>query len=140
MIDKLPASNPAATNFVPLRVQRSISSAPLPMTQAEAHARGWDQIDIVFVTGDAYVDHPSFAMAILGRVLEAQGFRVGIVAQPDWHNCDATATDNGESPLSRKVCRTCLLLSASRTPFSSFPCGDRAMYSNAAMASTNLPL
>ncbi|MCH8242003.1 MAG: YgiQ family radical SAM protein, partial [Planctomycetes bacterium] len=54
----------------------------------EAAARGWDEIDIVFVTGDAYVDHPSFAMAILGRVLEAHGFRVGILAQPDWRSCE----------------------------------------------------
>lgn len=51
-------------------------------------ARGWDEVDVVFVTGDAYIDHPSFAMAILGRVLEAAGFRVGIVSQPDWHQVD----------------------------------------------------
>ncbi|MDA1053422.1 MAG: YgiQ family radical SAM protein [Planctomycetota bacterium] len=50
--------------------------------------RGWDEVDIVFVTGDAYIDHPSFAMAILGRVLEAAGFRVGIVSQPDWQRVD----------------------------------------------------
>jgi uncharacterized radical SAM protein YgiQ len=48
-------------------------------------ALGWSQCDIIIVTGDAYVDHPSFGMAIIGRVLEAQGFRVGIIAQPDWH-------------------------------------------------------
>jgi uncharacterized radical SAM protein YgiQ len=65
------------------------SPAPLPMSMDEAQARGWDQIDVVFVTGDAYIDHPSFAMAILGRVLEAAGFRVGMVSQPDWRNCDA---------------------------------------------------
>lgn len=51
-------------------------------------ARGWNEVDVVFVTGDAYIDHPSFAMAILGRVLEAQGFRVGILSQPDWKSCD----------------------------------------------------
>jgi len=62
------------------------------MSMDEARARGWDELDIVFVTGDAYIDHPSFAMAILGRVLEANGFRVGIVAQPDWHNCEAWKT------------------------------------------------
>src|SRR5688572_9428350 len=61
---------------------------PLPMTRGEAEARGWTELDVVFITGDAYVDHPSFAMAILGRVLEAAGFRVGIVSQPDWHSCD----------------------------------------------------
>ena len=61
---------------------------PLPMSMKEAKARGWDELDVVFITGDAYIDHPSFAMAILGRTLEAAGFRVGIVSQPDWHNCD----------------------------------------------------
>ncbi len=65
---------------------------PLPMTMAEARDRGWNELDVVFVTGDAYIDHPSFAMAILGRVLEAAGFRVGIVSQPDWHSCDAWRT------------------------------------------------
>jgi len=54
--------------------------------------RGWDEVDIVFVTGDAYVDHPSFAMALLGRLLESEGFRVGIVSQPDWQTCDAWRT------------------------------------------------
>ncbi|HPG29049.1 MAG TPA: YgiQ family radical SAM protein, partial [Myxococcota bacterium] len=52
-------------------------------------ARGWDAPDVVFVTGDAYVDHPSFAMAILGRWLEAHGFRVAILAQPDWRSAEA---------------------------------------------------
>ena len=60
----------------------------LPMSMKEAKARGWDELDVVFVTGDAYIDHPSFAMAILGRTLEAAGFRVGIVSQPDWRSCD----------------------------------------------------
>ena len=49
---------------------------------------GWDSCDIILVTGDAYVDHPSFGMAVIGRVLEAQGFRVGIIAQPDWQSAD----------------------------------------------------
>jgi uncharacterized radical SAM protein YgiQ len=63
-------------------------AAPLaPMTGAEMRARGWDAVDVVFVTGDAYVDHPSFAMAILARVLEAAGFRVAVLSQPDWHSC-----------------------------------------------------
>ena len=62
---------------------------PLPMTREEMQARGWDEADIVFVTGDAYVDHPSFAMALLGRLLEAEGFRVAILSQPDWRSCDA---------------------------------------------------
>jgi uncharacterized radical SAM protein YgiQ len=57
----------------------------LPTTRAEMEALGWERCDIIIVTGDAYVDHPSFGMAIIGRVLEAQGFKVGIIAQPDWH-------------------------------------------------------
>src|ERR1700692_1066287 len=64
-------------------------AAPLaPTTAAEMAARGWDHVDVVFVTGDAYVDHPAFAMAILGRVLEAAGFRVAILSQPDWRSAD----------------------------------------------------
>lgn len=55
-----------------------------PMTRAEMDARGWDQLDVLIITGDAYVDHPSFGASVVGRVLEAQGYRVGIVAQPDW--------------------------------------------------------
>ncbi len=65
------------------------SSSPfLPTSAAEMAARGWDYVDVVFVTGDAYVDHPSFAMAIIGRVLEAEGYRVVILSQPDWRNCE----------------------------------------------------
>ncbi|MDH5178331.1 MAG: YgiQ family radical SAM protein [Gammaproteobacteria bacterium] len=56
----------------------------LPMSRQEMAQLGWDSCDIILVTGDAYVDHPSFGMAVIGRVLEAQGFRVGIIAQPDW--------------------------------------------------------
>jgi uncharacterized radical SAM protein YgiQ len=58
----------------------------LPMSRAEMDELGWDSCDIILVTGDAYVDHPSFGMAIIGRLLEAQGFRVGIIAQPDWQD------------------------------------------------------
>ena len=61
----------------------------LPMSRAEMEVLGWDECDIIIVTGDAYVDHPSFGMAIVGRLLEAQGFRVGIIAQPDWQSADA---------------------------------------------------
>ena len=57
----------------------------LPMSRAEMDELGWDACDIILVTGDAYVDHPSFGMALVGRLLEAQGFRVGIISQPDWH-------------------------------------------------------
>jgi uncharacterized radical SAM protein YgiQ len=58
----------------------------LPTSRAEMDALGWAQCDVIIVTGDAYVDHPSFGMAIIGRVLEAEGFKVGIIAQPDWHS------------------------------------------------------
>ena len=60
----------------------------LPMSKEEMDQLGWDSCDIIIVTGDAYVDHPSFGMAIIGRLLEAQGFRVGIIAQPDWRSKD----------------------------------------------------
>src|SRR5689334_10227982 len=60
----------------------------LPMSRAEMDELGWDSCDVIIVTGDAYVDHPSFGMAIMGRLLEAQGFRVGIIAQPDWQSAE----------------------------------------------------
>jgi len=58
----------------------------LPTTREELAERGWDELDILFVTGDAYIDHPSFGVPLLGRLLEAEGFRVGILAQPDWRD------------------------------------------------------
>src|SRR5512139_2716655 len=58
----------------------------LPMSRAEMETLGWDSCDIILVTGDAYIDHPSFGMALIGRLLEAQGFRVGIICQPDWNS------------------------------------------------------
>lgn len=61
----------------------------LPMSRPEMDALGWDSCDIILVTGDAYVDHPSFGMAVIGRTLEGQGFRVGIIAQPDWRDTEA---------------------------------------------------
>lgn len=84
-----------STTLHQLRVPRrpALSEAlPLPMNRAEMVARGWEEIDIVFVSGDAYVDHPSFAMAILGRVLESAGFRVGMLCQPDWHSAEPWRT------------------------------------------------
>ena len=60
----------------------------LPMSRAGMDQLGWDSCDVILVTGDAYVDHPSFGMAVIGRMLEAQGFRVGIIAQPDWQSAD----------------------------------------------------
>ncbi|MCA9121853.1 MAG: YgiQ family radical SAM protein [Planctomycetaceae bacterium] len=80
------SSDPLAqlsADVVPLGARKA-----LPMSRREMEDRGWDEVDIVFVTGDAYIDHPSFAMAILGRVLEAGGFRVGIVSQPNWQKVD----------------------------------------------------
>ena len=60
----------------------------LPMSRAEMDVLGWDSCDVILVTGDAYIDHPSFGMALIGRLLEQQGFRVGIISQPDWHSAD----------------------------------------------------
>ena len=61
----------------------------LPMSRKEMDDLGWDACDVIIISGDAYVDHPSFGMAIIGRLLESQGFRVGIIAQPDWKSKDA---------------------------------------------------
>ncbi|HLW64081.1 MAG TPA: YgiQ family radical SAM protein [Gemmataceae bacterium] len=72
---------------LPLQLSQE-NAALAPMTAAEMRALGWDYVDIVFVTGDAYVDHPSFAMAILHRVLAAAGFRVAMLSQPDWRSCE----------------------------------------------------
>jgi uncharacterized radical SAM protein YgiQ len=60
----------------------------LPMSRAEMDDLGWDSCDVILVTGDAYVDHPSFGMALIGRLLESQGFRVGIISQPDWNSAE----------------------------------------------------
>ncbi|PKG38851.1 YgiQ family radical SAM protein [Psychromonas sp. Urea-02u-13] len=69
---------------------RNEKPAPfLPMSRKEMKQLGWDSCDIIIVVGDAYVDHPSFGMAVIGRTLEAQGYRVGIISQPDWHSKDA---------------------------------------------------
>ncbi|PWC39395.1 YgiQ family radical SAM protein [Azospirillum sp. TSO35-2] len=82
----------AAPNLFAHRPDRSVrpKAAPfLPMSRAEMDRLGWDQCDVIVVTGDAYIDHPSFGMAIIGRLLESQGLRVGIIAQPDWSSADA---------------------------------------------------
>ena len=86
--------NPVALSPKPIhsyRPYRRLSRpAPfLPMSQQEMAELGWDSCDIILVTGDGYIDHPSFGMALIGRLLEAQGFRVGIISQPDWHSADA---------------------------------------------------
>ena len=79
-------------NYRPFWAKRFGSAPYLPMSRAEMDALGWDSCDIILVTGDAYVDHPSFGMALIGRVLEAQGFRVGIIAQPDWMRAESFTT------------------------------------------------
>ena len=69
--------------------KKGLVPAPLlPMSRKEMNELEWDCCDIIIITGDAYVDHPSFGMAIIGRLLESQGFRVGIISQPDWHSAD----------------------------------------------------
>ncbi len=82
-------SAPAINRYKPFWAKRLGRAPLLPMSRAEMDVLGWDSCDIVIVSGDAYVDHPSFGMAVIGRVLEAQGFRVGIIAQPDWQSADA---------------------------------------------------
>ncbi|PIF10851.1 putative radical SAM protein YgiQ [Janthinobacterium sp. 13] len=74
---------------VPKRSARAAVAPFLPMSRAEMDTLGWDQCDVILVTGDAYIDHPSFGMALVGRLLEAQGYRVGIISQPDWLSADA---------------------------------------------------
>ncbi|WP_291009261.1 YgiQ family radical SAM protein [Hydrogenophaga sp.] len=76
------------TSYRPYWAKRFGVAPFLPMSRGEMEQLGWDSCDIILVTGDAYVDHPSFGMAVIGRVLEAQGFRVGIIAQPDWQSAE----------------------------------------------------
>jgi len=86
------APNNAPTNLfstVQKRSERAAAAPFLPMSRAEMDKLGWDSCDVILITGDAYIDHPSFGMALIGRLLEAQGFRVGIISQPDWHSADA---------------------------------------------------
>src|SRR6476620_11829421 len=75
-------------SLVPLRRKDGPSGADLkgflPTTREEMAARGWDRLDVLIVNGDAYVDHPAFGAALIGRFLEGRGFRVGVVSQPDW--------------------------------------------------------
>ena len=76
-------------SYRPYWAKRFGAAPILPMSRAEMDALGWDSCDIILVTGDCYIDHPSFGMALVGRLLEAQGFRVGIISQPDWKNASA---------------------------------------------------
>ena len=81
--------SPRAINkYRPYWAKRFGTAPMLPMTRAEMDVLGWDSCDIILVTGDAYIDHPSFGMALIGRLLEDQGFRVGIISQPDWSNVE----------------------------------------------------
>lgn len=75
--------------YRPYWAKRFGAAPMLPMSRAEMDALGWDSCDIILVSGDCYIDHPSFGIALVGRLLEAQGFRVGIIAQPDWQNANA---------------------------------------------------
>ncbi len=83
-----PRADKALNAYRPYWAKRFGTAPFLPMSRAEMERLGWDSCDIVIVSGDAYVDHPSFGMAVIGRVLEAQGFRVGIIAQPDWQSAE----------------------------------------------------
>ena len=76
-------------SYRPYWAKRFGTAPVLPMSRAEMDALGWDSCDIILISGDAYIDHPSFGVALIGRLLEAQGFRVGIIAQPDWQSADA---------------------------------------------------
>jgi uncharacterized radical SAM protein YgiQ len=78
----------AAPTQLPVLPVVPLTLPHLPASREEMEARGWDHVDVVFVTGDAYVDHPAFAMGILGRILEAAGFRVAILSQPDWRSVE----------------------------------------------------
>ncbi len=78
----------AINKYRPYWAKRFGTAPMLPMTRKEMDALGWDSCDIILVTGDAYIDHPSFGMALVGRLLEDQGFRVGIIAQPDWSSAE----------------------------------------------------
>jgi len=73
-------------SYTPKRPRPQDAAPFLPMSRADMDTLGWDVCDVILVTGDAYIDHPSFGMALVGRLLEAQGFRVGIIAQPDWQS------------------------------------------------------
>ncbi len=101
----MPANELPCQSFHERRHKRS-SRAPAPpscrFSRQEMDALGWDSCDIIMVTGDAYVDHPSFGMAVIGRMLEAQGFRVGIIAQPDWQSAGPVPGARQAEPVLRR--------------------------------------
>ena len=88
MLTNTPPAVPALSSYRKFWAQRFGIAPFLPMSRAEMVALGWDSCDVILVTGDAYIDHPSFGMALIGRLLENQGFRVGIISQPDWKSAD----------------------------------------------------
>jgi uncharacterized radical SAM protein YgiQ len=88
-VSLFPRAAKPITSYRPFWAKRFGTAPFLPMSRAEMEQLGWDSCDVVLVTGDAYVDHPSFGMAVIGRVLESQGFRVGIISQPDWQSAEA---------------------------------------------------
>lgn len=95
---KAQGGHAAHTPAAPARPWRPGRDKFLPVSRADMDARGWDQCDFVYICGDAYVDHPSFGMAIISRVLDAHGYKVGIICQPDWTD-PASITVLGEPRL-----------------------------------------
>jgi len=95
---KAQGSRPTHASAAPARPWRPGRNKFLPVSRADMDARGWDQCDFVYICGDAYVDHPSFGMAIISRVLDAHGYKVGIICQPDWTD-PASITVLGEPRL-----------------------------------------
>jgi len=87
-VSQFPRAAKPLSSYRPYWAKRFGPAPFLPMSREEMTALGWDSCDVVLVTGDAYVDHPSFGMAVIGRMLEQQGFRVGIIAQPDWTSAE----------------------------------------------------
>ncbi|HEX5784813.1 MAG TPA: YgiQ family radical SAM protein [Burkholderiaceae bacterium] len=87
-VSHFPRDAKPLSSYRPYWAKRFGTAPFLPMSREEMTALGWDSCDVVLVTGDAYVDHPSFGMAVIGRMLEQQGFRVGIIAQPDWTSAE----------------------------------------------------
>jgi uncharacterized radical SAM protein YgiQ len=85
---KPPRADKALTGYRPYWAKRFGPAPFLPMSRDEMTQLGWEECDVILVSGDAYVDHPSFGMAVIGRTLEAQGFRVGIIAQPEWNSAE----------------------------------------------------
>ena len=101
------ALRPCHSHSLPIGPQQPPHAARrrCPRTRAEMLARGWDEVDVVFVTGDAYVDHPSFANGLIARLLEAAGFRVAVLAQPDWQQLRALAAVRPAAALLRRLGR-----------------------------------